>query len=169
MSAVKTILIDPAKTFPFGSLRDVIETYWSAAAQEYNEAPTAGHPYRKLQILAEWLREQNAPVNSSQPIAEVIDSGALGGVCPQCYRTDGYVNIGKEHWGICDVHRVRWPIGYNLFSECKDEPWELQQQVWSKVALYEVVESGSCDELVTSACPTQDCQEPGAEPKDHQV
>lgn len=169
MSAVKTVLIDPAKTFPYESLRDVIETYWSAAAREYKEAPTAGHTFRKLQVLAEWLRNRNAPVNSSQPIAEVIDSGELGGVCPQCYRTDGYVNIGKEHWGICDVHRVRWPIGYNLFSDWQHESRDEQEETWSKVAPYVVVQPGSCDELVTSACPTQHCQEPGAEPEDHPV
>lgn len=35
------------------------------------------------------------------------------GLCPICKKTHGYVNIGRNHWSICEKHRTRWWIGSN--------------------------------------------------------
>jgi hypothetical protein len=43
------------------------------------------------------------------------------GWCPECGRSDGYLNIGRVHWYYCDAHRVKWCIGSNLFSSWRDE------------------------------------------------
>lgn len=43
------------------------------------------------------------------------------GVCPKCGKTDGFVNLGKEHWFICRDHKSKWFAGVNLF-----EGWENQ-------------------------------------------
>lgn len=43
------------------------------------------------------------------------------GLCPICKKTDGYVNIGRNHWFICEKHRTRWWIGSNLFSSWRGE------------------------------------------------
>jgi hypothetical protein len=43
------------------------------------------------------------------------------GACPHCGRTDGLLNHGPHHWGICDGHRTKWFIGSNLFSFWQDE------------------------------------------------
>ncbi|MBL1143210.1 MAG: hypothetical protein HND53_14430 [Proteobacteria bacterium] len=43
------------------------------------------------------------------------------GVCPSCGKTDGFVNLGKEHWFICRDHKSKWFVGVNLF-----EGWENQ-------------------------------------------
>jgi hypothetical protein len=43
------------------------------------------------------------------------------GVCPKCGKSDGFVNLGKEHWFICRVHKSKWFAGANLF-----EGWENQ-------------------------------------------
>jgi hypothetical protein len=54
------------------------------------------------------------------------------GVCPYCFHTDGYLNIGRTHLGTCDTHRVYWEIGGNLFSDWKDENeeiWESNRQL----------------------------------------
>ena len=43
------------------------------------------------------------------------------GGCPECGATDGFMNVGGNHWFVCDTHQTRWPAGYNLFSCWKDE------------------------------------------------
>lgn len=43
------------------------------------------------------------------------------GVCPDCGKTDGYFNIGKEHWFICREHKHKWLGGYNLFENWKNQ------------------------------------------------
>ena len=43
------------------------------------------------------------------------------GVCPKCGKTDGFVNLGQEHWFICRDHKSKWFAGLNLF-----EGWENQ-------------------------------------------
>ena len=43
------------------------------------------------------------------------------GLCPICKKTDGYVNMGRNHWFMCKKHRARWYVGSNLFSSWRDE------------------------------------------------
>ena len=40
------------------------------------------------------------------------------GGCPECGNTDGYMNVGSEHWFVCDVHRIKWFIGSTPTSCC---------------------------------------------------
>lgn len=39
------------------------------------------------------------------------------GGCPICGATDGYSNLGAEHWFFCDKHQTRWCIGDGLLPE----------------------------------------------------
>jgi hypothetical protein len=55
-------------------------------------------------------------------------SGGYFGACPVCRRTDGYVNVGNDHWFICTQHKTKWCIGANLFSSAMDETPEQQRQ-----------------------------------------
>ena len=50
-----------------------------------------------------------------------IQSDHYFGGCPECGDTDGYMNVGGNHWFICNKHRTKWPAGYNLFSGWRDE------------------------------------------------
>jgi hypothetical protein len=50
-----------------------------------------------------------------------IEYSAHCGVCPDCGKSDGFVNLGKEHWFICRDHKTKWFVGVNLF-----EGWENQ-------------------------------------------
>ncbi|MEQ8427442.1 MAG: hypothetical protein RLT87_13205 [Gammaproteobacteria bacterium] len=43
------------------------------------------------------------------------------GACPECGKTDGYYNVGKEHWFICRDHKTKWLGGYNLFDNWMDQ------------------------------------------------
>ena len=53
------------------------------------------------------------------------------GGCPVCRQTDGYMNVGRTHWFVCDTHRTKWCIGMNLFSswheETEDE-WRINEK-----------------------------------------
>ncbi len=58
--------------------------------------------------------------------SELDDAGL--GVCPTCRHTNGILNDYKDHWGVCDAHRVKWEVGYNLFSA-----WQFETQLdWSR-------------------------------------
>jgi hypothetical protein len=38
-----------------------------------------------------------------------------------------YLNIGAGHWFFCDVHKIKWCVGYNLLSSWlneTEEDWE---------------------------------------------
>ena len=38
------------------------------------------------------------------------------GGCPECGKCDGFLNVERNHWAVCDTHKTTWPIGANLFS-----------------------------------------------------
>jgi hypothetical protein len=59
------------------------------------------------------------------------------GLCPTCKKTDGYVNVGRSHWFICEEHRVRWCIGANVFSSWRDETESEQQRHCKKIGFDE--------------------------------
>jgi hypothetical protein len=56
------------------------------------------------------------------------------GLCPICKKTDGYLNIGRNHWFMCLEHRTRWCIGSNLFSSWRDETEAEQRRECEKIA-----------------------------------
>jgi hypothetical protein len=52
------------------------------------------------------------------------------GWCPDCGRSDGYLNVEATHWYVCHAHRVRWCVGANLFSS-----WRYESEAdWQKNA-----------------------------------
>ena len=52
------------------------------------------------------------------------------GLCPVCHRTDGHLNIGRSHVYVCHVHKNRWPVGSNLFSDWRKE----SEETWDRNA-----------------------------------
>lgn len=61
------------------------------------------------------------------------------GACPTCGSTDGYLNIGRGHWFVCDEHRVRWLAGANLFSDWRNESEETWRKNWDRIGDYRVL------------------------------
>lgn len=43
------------------------------------------------------------------------------GGCPECRTHDGYVNVGKDHWIVCEKCKVKWHVGSGLFSSWEQE------------------------------------------------
>ena len=63
------------------------------------------------------------------------------GVCPKCFRTEGHLNIGPDHWYHCRKHKLKWNVGSNLFSAWRHESesqWAANAQL---LAGYEEVEA----------------------------
>ena len=55
------------------------------------------------------------------------------GACPLCGKTDGYLNVERVHYGICETHQTAWHIGSNLFSDWHDESpadWSATSAFW---------------------------------------
>lgn len=53
------------------------------------------------------------------------------GFCPECREPNdylGYLNVEGAHFFVCDLHKVAWPVGWNLFSSWKYE----NEDVWDK-------------------------------------
>lgn len=62
------------------------------------------------------------------------------GGCPKCGKTNGYVDVGADHWFACDAHRTRWYAGSNLFSSWRNEKTPEEIASNAKVMAYRVVE-----------------------------
>jgi hypothetical protein len=103
-------------------------------------------------------RERDADPDETN---EMKNDDTYFGACPVCHGTDGYLNIGANHWFMCKQHKTKWCIGANLFSSAMDETPEqqAQEQESSGFDSFEVVEpfypppqptkEGSADELLT--------------------
>ena len=65
----------------------------------------------------------------------------LGGVCPKCHDTNGYLNVENSHFGVCDEHKVYWVIGGNLFSCWMYEDETIWQENRELLESYEGVDS----------------------------
>jgi hypothetical protein len=68
------------------------------------------------------------------------------GVCPICHKTDGFINLGREHWFYCAEHKVKWFFGLNIFSSWKSQTAEQQQ------ALYDALNFGEFMVYVLHNC-----------------
>lgn len=58
---------------------------------------------------------------------EIVETEEYFGGCPECGRTDGFLNVGRSHWFICKQHKTKWCVGSNLFSSWRYESevdWE---------------------------------------------
>ena len=62
------------------------------------------------------------------------------GGCPICGTNNGYLNVGREHWFVCDTHRIRWRWGINLMSTWRFENENDWKTNWEQIGDYEVRE-----------------------------
>src|SRR5215216_6505131 len=57
------------------------------------------------------------------------------GVCPECEKSDGYINVGRGHWFFCKAHKVKWCVGSNLFSGWREETEEEQRRAYDEIGM----------------------------------
>ena len=93
------------------------------------------------------------PATFEGDLSALPPEAARGGDCPYCGRSY-YLNVYKNHWGYCDEHRVRWPIGYGLFSSWQEEDEETWRRNAEKIAEYRAVEPWFRDDELSPACTT---------------
>jgi hypothetical protein len=135
----KVNIIDVRQTFPREALRAVIRQFGEEAWASYKHAPSERHVHRHLDVLFAYLCAQDERIAREQatagdgilpfpPRMEVCDWDAYWGLCPKCHQSDGRVDFGRSHWGVCDVHRVRWAIGGNLFTVDDETEEEVAQK-----------------------------------------
>ncbi len=62
---------------------------------------------------------------------------AYFGGCPDCGDCDGYVNIGRSHWFLCDKHKVTWCVGSNLFSSWQHQTEDEQRKIYDQIGMGE--------------------------------
>lgn len=43
------------------------------------------------------------------------------GICPCCHRARGPIHIRGSAWFVCDVHRLKWNVGWDVFPEWRNE------------------------------------------------
>ena len=49
------------------------------------------------------------------------------------------LNVGRDHWVVCHVHRVMWNVGSNLLSGWREEPASLHAENDALLASYREV------------------------------
>lgn len=61
------------------------------------------------------------------------------GVCPKCAKTDGFVNLGKEHWFICRDHKSKWFAGVNMYEGWKNQTVAQAESIEMMLSSYKEV------------------------------
>ena len=74
---------------------------------------------------------------AARSVATIED--ALGG-CPRCGEIHQYLNLGRDHWGICHTHKTKWCLGRHLFSSWRNETEEDWARNRARLASYTTIE-----------------------------
>ena len=73
--------------------------------------------------------------------AEKRASEHYWGGCPECGGNDGFVNVERTHWFVCDAHKTKWDVGSNLFSCWRRQDEEIWERNFKMLADYREVEA----------------------------
>lgn len=74
--------------------------------------------------------------NNDTATTPMITTEEYFGGCPACGKNNGYLNIGRSHWFVCDDHRVLWCAGANLFSSWQDATQAEQEANYKRIESY---------------------------------
>jgi hypothetical protein len=80
------------------------------------------------------------PALVKEGMSDTITVSDYFGGCPHCGANHGFLNVRDEHWIVCDTHKVKWCVGYNLFSDWKKEGETIWWQNGEKLLGYSKVE-----------------------------
>jgi len=50
---------------------------------------------------------------------------SCGTGCPVCGRCDDVLSERRNHWGICDTHRIKWLEGEGRYPDCRNPSFKL--------------------------------------------
>lgn len=115
--------------------REALETilaYLDEEERDYFTTPAddcGGHIYESVLRVRRWL---NSPTG---------EPSHFGG-CPKCGdgQNDGFLNIGRGHWFVCHIHRLKWWGGSNLFRNWRHEDEFIWRENYDLLKDYEEAE-----------------------------
>ena len=110
------------------------ETAASVSPWEDDEADTA-----TAQTPAAATSSTVEPDSGFSSLDDAAQHDPLG-LCPICGRNDGYLNISKNHFAVCNKHRVFWHVGTALFDSWQHENETIWQRNKEKLKGYKQVE-----------------------------
>ncbi|MEM6461662.1 MAG: hypothetical protein AAF724_07090 [Pseudomonadota bacterium] len=58
------------------------------------------------------------------------------GACPECGKSNGFLAIGPDHWGVCHRHGVKWSFVCDDLEGWKDQSDIERHQVSLLLAAY---------------------------------
>jgi ribosomal protein L37AE/L43A len=94
---------------------------------------------KKKGIIAGWTE---TTINEGEKTEERnTDTGF--GVCPECGFHDGYLNVRKNIWFVCDQCKTKWSGGYGLFSSWEEETEADWERNLALLDTYRTVESAA--------------------------
>jgi hypothetical protein len=113
------------------ALMNILDYIGEDEAKDYFDTPPPerhNHIFESVLIAQRWMRNPGG------------DADYFGG-CPQCGdgQNDGYLNVGRNQWFVCHLHRLRWHVGENLFSSWKSETERDWRENWELISRYEEV------------------------------
>ena len=78
-------------------------------------------------------------MTDSRPV--VFDDDNYFGHCLVPEHENYYLNIGREHWMVCDKCRLKWFIGANLFSSWRHQNKDVWVANKKKLRLYRDIDT----------------------------
>lgn len=89
-----------------------------------------------------------------------IDIDNEFGLCPVCYSTPIFRNVGSVHFACCDRDRVCWSVGSNLFSAWREQSENIWQENERLLLTYKRVDPAYGNEPDAPAWMRQILREP---------
>lgn len=71
--------------------------------------------------------------------SDTDNSPDVCGGCPVCGGNDGFVNVGRAHWFMCDKHKTKWCVGDNWFRCWRFETEEIWRENARLLSAYRTV------------------------------
>lgn len=57
--------------------------------------------------------------------------------CVRCGESCAFRNIGRQHWFFCEICRIKWCAGENLFSGWREQTDEVFEENWTSLKDFE--------------------------------
>src|SRR5262245_38384704 len=119
--AVSTFLVDPPDTdSQWGFLSALL-----VVAKEALELRMDKSPFAEAQELERRAMRLEQRRRRAMKELDIEVENYFGG-CPECGKLDNILNVGRDHWAVCQTHMAKWRVGNGLFSGWRTE----SEDVW---------------------------------------
>jgi hypothetical protein len=88
-------------------------------------------------LMEGYMTNEEGAVGSGN--SDTDNSPDVCGGCPVCGGNDGFLNVGRAHWFVCDKHKTKWCVGDNWFRCWRFETEEIWRENARLLAGYRAV------------------------------